>query len=166
MFSAGSLSAIVIVYMGMLFALAVLVERYARKRSGLRWQGAIYALSLAVFFTSWTFYGSVGFAIANGAQFFAIYVGAIVGLILGAGALKRMILAKESFRLTSIADLISTRYRRSQRLAALVSILAMIGLAPYIVLQLRAIDGAFEVLTGEPSSSGNGLVVTLLSWRY
>ncbi|MEY3037671.1 MAG: hypothetical protein RL143_238 [Pseudomonadota bacterium] len=162
MFSAGSLSAIVIVYMGMLFALAVLVERYARKRSGLRWQGAIYALSLAVFFTSWTFYGSVGFAIANGAQFFAIYIGAIAGLILGAGALKRMVLAKESFRLTSIADLISTRYRRSQRLAALVSILAMIGLAPYIVLQLRAIDGAFEVLTGEQSSSGNGLIVTLL----
>lgn len=162
MFSAGSLSAFVIVYMGMLFALAVLVERYARKRSGLRWQGAIYALSLAVFFTSWTFYGSVGFAIANGAQFFAIYIGAVLGLILGAGALKRMILAKESFRLTSIADLISTRYRRSQRLAALVSILAIIGLAPYIVLQLRAIDGAFEVLTGEASSSGNGLIVTLL----
>ena len=150
MFSTLTLSTLTIGYLGVLFALAVFVEKRARIRGGFSNSPWVYALSLAVFFTSWTFYGSVGFAINNGLQFFAIYIGAILGLLLGARALRRMIRAKQNLRLTSVADLISTRYRRSQRIAALVSMACLIGLMPYIVLQLRAIGSAVEILT--PSS--------------
>ncbi len=80
MFSTASLTGIALLYMALLFALAIFVERKVRKQSGLSFQGPIYALSLAVFFTSWSFYGSVGFALENGLQFFAIYIGAILGL--------------------------------------------------------------------------------------
>ena len=163
MFSTASLTGIALLYMALLFALAIFVERKVRKQSGLGFQGPIYALSLAVFFTSWTFYGSVGFALENGLQFFAIYIGAILGLLFGAKAIKKMVLAKESFRLTSIADFISMRYRRSQRIAALVTIIAILGLLPYLVLQLRAINSAFDVLTNDSSTQGNwsALIITL-----
>lgn len=166
MFSTLTLSTITIGYLGLLFLLAVIVEKRARTRGGFANSAWIYAMSLAVFFTSWTFYGSVGFALSNGFQFFAIYVGAILGLLLGAKALRRMIFAKQNFRLTSVADLISTRYRRSQRIAALVSIACLIGLLPYIVLQLRAISHAVDILTPVSSGGGSwsldGIVLTLL----
>jgi len=165
MFSSLTLSTITIGYLGALFALAVFVEKRARTRGGFTNSPWIYALSLAVFFTSWTFYGSVGFAINNGLQFFAIYIGAILGLLLGASALKRMIRAKRNLRLTSIADLISTRYRRSQRIAALVTLACLIGLLPYIVLQLRAISSAVDILTPTAQAdnwSAEGILITLL----
>lgn len=165
MFSTLTLSIITLSYLGLLFVLAVYVEKRARVRGGFTNSPWVYALSLAVFFTSWTFYGSVGFAINNGLQFFAIYVGAIAGLILGAKALKRMILAKQNLRLTSVADLISTRYRRSQRIAALVTLACLIGLMPYIVLQLRAIGSAVELLTPSSGTFGwslDGVLITLM----
>lgn len=165
MFSTLTISAITIGYLGLLFVLAVYVEKRARTRGGIANKAWVYALSLAVFFTSWTFYGSVGFAINNGLQFFAIYVGAILGLVLGAKALRRMIFAKQNFRLTSVADLLSTRYRRSQRIAALVTIACLIGLLPYIVLQLRAISSAVELLTPGSHTFGwsvDGVVLTLM----
>lgn len=165
MFSTLTLSLITLSYLGLLFLLAVYVEKRARVRGGFTNSPWVYALSLAVFFTSWTFYGSVGFAINNGLQFFAIYIGAIAGLILGANALKRMILVKQNLRLTSIADLISTRYRRSQRIAALVTLACLIGLLPYIVLQLRAIGTAVEILTPSTEATGwslDGVLITLM----
>jgi len=165
MFTTLTLSAITIGYLALLFVLAVVVEKRARTRGGIANKSWVYALSLAVFFTSWTFYGSVGFAINNGLQFFAIYVGAILGLILGAKALRRMIFAKQNFRLTSVADLLSTRYRRSQRIAALVTLACLIGLLPYIVLQLRAISSAVDILTpGSQATdwSVDGVILTLL----
>jgi len=165
MFSTLTLSIITLSYLGLLFILAVYVEKRARVRGGFTNSPWVYALSLAVFFTSWTFYGSVGFAINNGLQFFAIYVGAIAGLILGAKALKRMILAKQNLRLTSVADLISTRYRRSQRIAALVTLACLIGLMPYIVLQLRAIGSAVALLTPSTETFGwsiDGVLITLM----
>lgn len=165
MFSTLTLSIITLSYLGLLFVLAVYVEKRARVRGGFTNSPWVYALSLAVFFTSWTFYGSVGFAINNGLQFFAIYVGAIAGLIFGAKALKRMILAKQNLRLTSVADLISTRYRRSQRIAALVTLACLIGLMPYIVLQLRAVGSAVDLLTPSTETIGwslNGVLITLM----
>jgi len=165
MFSTLTLSIITLSYLGLLFVLAVYVEKRARVRGGFTNSPWVYALSLAVFFTSWTFYGSVGFAINNGLQFFAIYVGAIAGLIFGAKALKRMILAKQNLRLTSVADLISTRYRRSQRIAALVTLACLIGLMPYIVLQLRAIGSAVDLLTPSTETIGwslDGVLITLM----
>lgn len=165
MFSTLTLSIITLSYLGLLFVLAVYVEKRARVRGGFTNSPWVYALSLAVFFTSWTFYGSVGFAINNGLQFFAIYVGAIAGLIFGAKALKRMILAKQNLRLTSVADLISTRYRRSQRIAALVTLACLIGLMPYIVLQLRAVGSAVDLLTPSTETIGwslDGVLITLM----
>ncbi|WP_432695767.1 sodium:solute symporter family transporter [Marinobacterium sp. YM272] len=147
MFSPVSVLLTVLAYMALIFALAQWVEHRistGRTRFNSAW---VYALSQAVFFTSWTFYGSVGFAAAYGLQFFAIYIGAIIGMLLSGFTFTRMVRAKEAFRITSIADFLSTRYRHSQRIASLVTLIALIGLIPYIALQLKAIIDALDVIT-------------------
>lgn len=121
----------------------------------------MYALSLAVYHTSWTFYGSVGFAASSGLLFLGIYAGALIGICLWWVILRRMVQAKEDFRITSIADFISTRYNRSQKIAAMVTIIALVGILPYISLQLKAIIDSFEIITASPRNKTNP---ELASW--
>lgn len=137
----------VTLYMGLLFAIAQLVEKRIQSGGQSRGNPWIYALSLAVYHTSWTFYGSVGFAASSGLLFLGIYIGALIAIALWWVTLKRMVQAKNTFRITSIADFISTRYNRSQKIAALVTIIALIGIVPYISLQLKAIISSFELIT-------------------
>lgn len=166
MFTPLSVILYVTVYMALLFAIAQMVEKRIQHkgelRSGNPW---IYALSLAVYHTSWTFYGSVGFAASSGLLFLGIYAGALIGICFWWITLKRMVQAKETFRITSIADFISTRYNRSQKIAALVTLIALIGIVPYIALQLKAIISSFEIITNTPSTAGthdlSGWVVTI-----
>lgn len=148
MFAAHTVILIILLYVMCLFGLAIWVERRTRFRSSSLMPGWVYALSLAVFFTSWTFYGSVGFAVQSGMLFLGIYVGALLSVIFWWVTLRRMVAVKEVFRITSIADFISTRYRRSQRIAALVTLLALTGIAPYISLQLTAVVSSFRIITG------------------
>ncbi|WP_286239306.1 sodium:solute symporter family protein [Neptuniibacter halophilus] len=162
MFTPLSVILYVTVYMGLLFAIAQIVEKRIQNKgvqnTGNPW---IYALSLAVYHTSWTFYGSVGFAASSGLLFLGIYAGAIIGICFWWLTLKRMVQAKETFRITSIADFISTRYNRSQKIAALVTLIALIGVVPYISLQLKAIISSFELITNTPSQ---GNIHDLSSW--
>ncbi|KAA0875043.1 solute carrier 5/6 family protein [Nitrincola tapanii] len=164
MFSAQTVILVVSIYMALLFALALWVEHRTRHRSSSVMPGWVYALSMAVFFTSWTFYGSVGFAVHSGPLFLAIYVGALISVLFWPVTLRRMVAVKEAFRITSIADFISTRYRRSQKIAALVTVIALSGIAPYIALQLTAIVNSFSIITGELPQPGNwdfnGFLVT------
>ncbi|MBS99034.1 MAG: hypothetical protein CMI01_10190 [Oceanospirillaceae bacterium] len=166
MFSPLSVLLTVLVYMGLLFILAQWVEHRistGKSRFSSPW---IYALSQAVFFTSWTFYGSVGFAAERGLQFFAIYIGAILGMLLSGVTFLRMVRAKEAFRITSVADFISTRYNHSQLVAALATLVALAGVTPYIALQLKAIVGSLSVITPATHEGADwnlsGTLVTML----
>lgn len=166
MFSSLSVIVTVTLYMGLLFATAQWVEKKVQARNqagkGNRW---MFALSLAIYHTSWTFYGSVGFASTYGMLYTGIYIGAIMGIALWWSTARRMIFAKETFRITSIADFISTRYNRSQNIAALVTLIALIGILPYIALQLKAIISSFELITNTGRSDQEhdlaSVVVTL-----
>ncbi|WP_372737720.1 hypothetical protein [Neptunomonas sp.] len=165
MFSPLAVISTVIFYMLLLFAVAQLVERRITKSGRPLKSPWIYALSLAVFHTSWTFYGSVGFASTSGLLFLGIYVGAIIGIMFWWVTLRKMVAIKETFRITSIADFISTRYRRSQRIAGLVTVIALVGILPYIALQLKAIVSSFEIITNEQggaSSEYSGIFITLI----
>lgn len=155
MFSPISVLLAVLSYMALIFALAQWVENrisVGRSRFNSPW---VYALSQAVFFTSWTFFGSVGFAVEYGLQFFGIYIGAMLGMVLSGFTFKRMVRAKEAFRITSIADFLSTRYRHSQKIASLVTLMALIGLIPYIALQLKATIDSLSIITAHPQGEAD-----------
>ena len=106
----------------------------------------VYSLSLAVYCTSWTFYGSVGKAATSGLSFLAIYLGPTIMICLWWILLRRMVIIKDNYRITSIADFISARYQKSQVLAALVTLIALIGSMPYIALQLDAVKSTFLLI--------------------
>lgn len=132
MFSPAIVVTAVVIYMLCLFAVAQVVEYRVAKTGRAIKSPWVFALSLAVYHTSWTFYGSVGFATTSGLLFMGIYAGALIGILFWWVTLRKMVAVKEDFRITSIADFISTRYRRSQRIAGLVTLIALIGSVPYI----------------------------------
>lgn len=163
MFSALTVILVVTAYMLLLFALAQLIERRIEQKQYDNHKPWIYALSLAVYHTSWTFYGSVGFASSSGLLFLAVYLGAILSMLVAWFSLRRMVKAKNTFHITSIADFIATRYDRSYSIAALVTLIALIGIVPYIALQLTAIVRSFELITGGTDMDIWGLPALLIT---
>ena len=168
MFSPAIVVTAVVIYMLCLFAVAQIVEYRVAKTGRAIKSPWVFALSLAVYHTSWTFYGSVGFATTSGLLFMGIYAGALLGILFWWTTLRKMVAVKESFRITSIADFISTRYRRSQRIAGLVTVIALIGSVPYIALQLKAVVNSFNIITYDHDSpwANSGLFVTLLMTAF
>ena len=135
-------------YIGLLFFVASQGERLSpsqRARAGM----LIYPLSLAIYCTSWTFFGSVGFATRTSVDFLAIYVGPILMIGLCTPLLRRVIHLAKSQNITSIADFIGARYGKSQAVAATVAVIAIIGSVPYIALQLKAMASSLETLLSE-----------------
>ncbi len=110
---------------------------------------AVYSLALAVYCSSWTFYGAVGTAVRNGIGYLPIYLGPLLMLLFGWRIIERLALIARAENTVSIADFISSRYGRSRRLAALVAVIALIGIVPYLALQYKAVAMSLEVLTGE-----------------
>ena len=144
MLSGGLILLLSAAYMGLLFAVARFGD--ARADAGRSIISAnVYALSLAVYCTSWTFYGSVGRATSGGLSFLTIYIGPTLMLLFG-GVLHKMIRISKTQRITSIADFIASRYGKSQLLAGLVTVIAVIGVVPYIALQLKAVAASLDVL--------------------
>ncbi|MBR0779274.1 hybrid sensor histidine kinase/response regulator [Bradyrhizobium diazoefficiens] len=135
-------------YIGFLFLVASHGDRRSAAKPG-RASGLIYPLSLAIYCTSWTFFGSVGFATRTSTDFLAIYVGPILMIALGAGVLRRVIQLAKAHNITSIADFIGARYGKSQAVAATVALIAIIGSVPYIALQLKAVASSLEVILSE-----------------
>src|SRR5213080_1873019 len=132
-------------YIGLLFLVASYGDRPSLRQRG--HAGAlIYPLSLAIYCTSWTFFGSVGFATRTSTDFLAIYVGPILMVGLGAGVLRRVIQLAKAHNITSIADFIGARYGKSQAVAATVALIAIIGSVPYIALQLKAVASSLETI--------------------
>jgi Na+/proline symporter/signal transduction histidine kinase len=137
-----------IIYIFILFFIAYITDKKAAK--GIHWANNpyIYSLSLAVYCTAWTYYGSVGKAVKSGLGFLPIYIGVCVGAALWFVVLKKIILISKNQRITSIADFISSRYGKSNVLGILVTIICFFSIIPYISLQLKAIADSFMVLAG------------------
>ena len=116
--------------------------------AGANWRAAavarllIYPLSLAIYCTSWTFFGSVGLASRTGFDFLAIYIGPMLMVGLGYPLIIRIVRLAKGQNITSIADLIAARYGKSQAVAATVALIAIVGMIPYIALQLKAVSSS------------------------
>jgi len=133
-------------YLGVLFAVAYWGDRRKDAGRSVISNGTIYALSLAVYATSWTFYGSVGRAADTGAGFLPIYLGPTIMAAFWWFLLRSMIRSSKRHRITSLADLVAHRYGNSAVLGGLVTVIAVIGIVPYIALQLKAVSDTFALL--------------------
>lgn len=133
-----------IAYITLLFATAWWVDRRGGKMVA---NPYIYSLSLAVYCTAWTYFGSVGRASSGGFSFFAVYLGPTLTAPLWFWVLRKMILISKYQRITSIADFISARFGKSSALATAVTIIAVLGIVPYISIQLKAVTIGIDVLT-------------------
>jgi Na+/proline symporter/signal transduction histidine kinase len=147
MISVWLLVVISISYISVLFFVAWAGDRHPGLYRQRTTRAHIYALSLAVYFTSWTFYGAVGRASQEGFAFLPIYLGPLLAFIFFAPLLRRIIFISKRNSSTSIADFIASRYGKSQLLGAMVAIFALFGSVPYIALQLKAIAMGFNVLS-------------------
>jgi|TARA_R110002072_G_scaffold517_1_gene3144 Na+/proline symporter/nitrogen-specific signal transduction histidine kinase len=146
-------------YVALLFLVAFLGDRRARRgKTGWIQSPVIYTLSISVYCTSWTFYGAVGSAARNGLEFVTIYLGPTLVFIGWWYLLRKLVRIGQVHRITSIADLISSRYGKSNSLAALVTVIAVVGTTPYIALQLKAVTASFEVMGGAVGSDFSGVL--------
>src|SRR5271168_4949251 len=126
-------------YVFLLFLIAWWGDRGGRSVASGRSRAVVYALSLAVYCTSWTYYGSVGLASEHGLDFLPIYIGPIIVIGLGAPFIARVANLARAQNVTTVADFVSARYGKSQPVAAVAALIALIGSAPYVALQLKAV---------------------------
>jgi PAS domain S-box-containing protein len=146
-------SVVALSYLGLLFAIAFYGDRRAQQWRGGAREPVIYALSLAIYCTSWTFYGSVGRAASHGIDFILIYVGPVLLMLPGYPLLRKILRIARAHNLTSIADFIGARYGKSRPVAALATVIAVVGVLPYIALQLQAVTLSFHVLVSASAAS-------------
>ena len=133
-------------YIGLLFVIASYGDRTRRFGRGGRSRLFIYPLSLAIYCTSWTFFGSVGLASRNGFDFLTIYVGPMLVIGLCSPLIMRIVRLAKAQNITSIADFIAARYGKAQTVAAAVALIAIIGTIPYIALQLKAVSSSLTTI--------------------
>ncbi len=133
-----------LLWLGLLFAVALFGER--RAAPGGRWAAVVYALSLAIYCTSWTFYGTVTQGVRSGWWLPPTFVGTILLYVLALPLLERLVEVAKSVNATSVADFIASRFGKSSGLAALVTLVALVGMVPYIALQLKAVAMSFSAL--------------------
>jgi len=137
-------------YLGILFGIAYYADERADAGRSVIASPYIYSLSLAVYATAWTFYGSVGRAASDGVGFLPIYIGPTLMIALWWVVLRKILRISKQNRITSLADFIASRYGKSALLAGLVTVIAVIGILPYISLQLKAVSNSFTILTQYP----------------
>jgi Na+/proline symporter/signal transduction histidine kinase len=137
-------------YLGTLFAIAYYGDKRADQGRSIIANPYIYSLSLGVYATAWTFYGSVGRAAADGVGFLPIYLGPTMMMAVWWLVMRKIIRISKTNRITSLADFISSRYGKSALIAGLVTIIAVIGVLPYIALQLKAVANSFTLLVQYP----------------
>ncbi|MCS3790914.1 hybrid sensor histidine kinase/response regulator [Aeromonas hydrophila] len=139
-------------YLGLLFLIAYVADKNKRRR--LKGQPLLYSLSLAVYCTSWTFFGTVGQASESPWSPVPIYLGPMLVFLFGWRLLARLILVAKREHITSIADFIAARYGKSQRLAMVIALIAIMGILPYLVLQLKAIVTGLDLLMANSVPAG------------
>ncbi|MBS9462170.1 sodium:proline symporter [Flagellimonas sp. 389] len=147
---------IIVCYLAFLFFIAF----YAEKNRKSKWVNNpyIYVLSLAVYCTAWTYYGSVGIASKSGISFLTIYLGPVIALPLWIVIMRKIIRISKQQKISSIADFISMRYGNNRLLGALVTATCLLATIPYISLQLKAVSETFEIITGDHSYSTTGIL--------
>ncbi len=139
-------------YLLLLFGVAYWAERRKDRGLSIISNPLVYALSIAVYCTSWTFYGSVGRAAVSGFEFLAVYLGPTLIAFSWWALLRKMVLIARANNVTSLSDFIAFRYGKSGKIGALVTTMAILGNAPYIGLQLKAVSSTFEILTQHPGA--------------
>lgn len=135
-----------LLYVGLLFVVAYAGDRRPLYPRQPRLRPIVYSLALAVYCSSWTFYGAVGTAAREGLGYLPIYLGPILLFVFGFGLLRRLVLVARQRNITSIADFIGARFGKSHGLAALVAIIAVIAVVPYLALQFKAVAMSYAVL--------------------
>ena len=138
------------VYLGVLFAIAYYADGRADAGRSIIASPYVYSLSLAVYATAWTFYGSVGRAASDGVGFLPIYIGPTLMIALWWVVLRKILRISKQNRITSLADFVASRYGKSALLGGLVTVIAVIGILPYISLQLKAVSNSFTILVQYP----------------
>src|SRR5208283_4817711 len=163
MFAPLNIFIFVLCYLGLLFVLAYYAEKKEKAGRSIVNNPYIYSLSLAVYCTSWTFYGSVGKAATSGLSFLPVYLGPTIMAALWPIILKRIVRIARTNRITTISDFIGSRYGQSIFLSALVTLVAVAGLAPYIGLQIKAIISTSAIISGKTSGgAAGGLFISLI----
>src|SRR5271154_921416 len=147
--------AVALVYIGLLFGIASYGDRLRQIGDAARPRLWIYPLSLAIYCTSWTFFGSVGLASRNGFDFLTIYIGPMLMVGLGYPLIIRIVRLAKGQNITSIADFIAARYGKSQAVAATVALIAIIGMIPYIALQLKAVSASVGTILAAASAGSS-----------
>jgi signal transduction histidine kinase/Na+/proline symporter len=150
--SLGAVLAVATVYLALLFALARWAEHAEARGRRVAGNAIVYTLSLATYCTTWTYYGSVGFATTTGLLFLAVYVGPTLGAALWWWVLRKMVRIKNAHQLTSVADLLSLRFGRSQLLGAVATVGALATVVPYVALQLKTMIATTALLTGRDAA--------------
>ncbi|MDN6857048.1 hybrid sensor histidine kinase/response regulator [Pseudomonas sp. CAN2814] len=165
--SSGLIATVALLYMAVLFAIAFYGDRRRAPLSP-RVRAWVYSLSLAVYCTSWTFFGAVGQAAGQLWSFLPIYVGPVLLMLFAPWVLQKMIVISKQENITSIADFIAARYGKSQALAVVVALICVVCVLPYIALQLKGIVLGVNLLIGAgPDSTGiraqdTALIVSLI----
>ena len=141
-------------YVLALFTVAFMAERAARS-GRIKWLRApvVYTLSLSIYCTGWTFYGAVGFAVRSGLEFITIYLGPSLVMLGWWWTVRKLVRIGRTQRITSLADLISSRFGKSNLLAVGLTLLAVTGTTPYIALQLQSVTQSYAVFA-EASQDG------------
>src|SRR5947207_1834741 len=137
-------------YLGVLFAIAYYADGRADAGRSVIASPYVYSLSLAVYATAWTFYGSVGRAASDGVGFLPIYIGPTLMIALWWVVQRKILRISKQNRITSLADFIASRYGKSALIGGLVTVIAVIGILPYISLQLKAIASSYAILVQYP----------------
>jgi Na+/proline symporter/CheY-like chemotaxis protein/two-component sensor histidine kinase len=150
--SSGLIATVAFLYMAILFAIAFYGDRRSAPLSP-RMRAWVYSLSLAVYCTSWTFFGAVGQAAGQVWNFLPIYLGPILLLVLAPWVVQKMVLISKQENITSIADFIAARYGKSQSLAVVVALICLVSVLPYIALQLKGIVLGVNLLIGSGAES-------------
>jgi PAS domain S-box-containing protein len=153
MVSGWLLSAIAIGYLALLFAIAAWGDRRRFYPDSVRWRPHVYALALGVYCTTWTFFGAVGTAVRDGWSYVPIYLGPALVFLFALPFLERLVQVARSRNITSIPDLLSSRFGRSRSLAALVTVIALTAAIPYLALQYKAVAASIGVLTAAPAGA-------------
>ena len=140
-------------YLLLLFAIAAWGDRRAAQGRSVIGNAWVYALSIAVYCSAWTYFGSVGRAASAGVWFLPIYLGPTLAMVLAWLVVRKMVRIAKRYRITSIADFIGSRYGKSPMLAGMVTVITVVGIIPYIALQLKAVSVGFWVLTNPGGSA-------------
>ena len=164
MLSDGVILASALVYMSVLFGIAYYGDQRADAGRSIIANPYIYTLSLAIYCTAWTFYGSVGLAASSGVDFLPVYLGPTLMAVLFWFVLRRIVRITKVHRITTIADFVASRYGKSGLLAGMVTVIVVVGILPYISIQLKAIATSFSLLRQYPTVAMADLVANQPFW--